>query len=109
MNNSYFFPKVKTWFQNRRMKLKRHQRDSSWMTERYVVNGVPNTPAAHSQVRVVSCQTMSFQTCMRFFLLMNTRYFESLQFVLVQNNKVPNFTAFYNFFFFLVIFVWNDT
>ncbi|KAG1953860.1 homeobox protein NANOG [Pimephales promelas] len=43
------YKQVKTWFQNRRMKLKRHQRDSSCMTERYVVNAVSNASAAHSQ------------------------------------------------------------
>ncbi|XP_051970077.1 homeobox protein Hox-D9-like [Xyrauchen texanus] len=43
------YKQVKTWFQNRRIKLKRNQRDSSWMTERYVINGVPNTPAPHTQ------------------------------------------------------------
>lgn len=30
--------KVKTWFQNRRMKLRRHQKDTSWVSERYTTN-----------------------------------------------------------------------
>ncbi|AWP20840.1 Homeodomain transcription factor Nanog [Scophthalmus maximus] len=32
------YKQVKTWFQNRRMKLRRHQKDSSWVSERYSVN-----------------------------------------------------------------------
>lgn len=30
--------KVKTWFQNRRMKLRRHQKDTSWVSERYTTS-----------------------------------------------------------------------
>lgn len=30
--------KVRTWFQNRRMKLRRHQKDTSWVSERYTIN-----------------------------------------------------------------------
>lgn len=33
--------KVKTWFQNRRMKLKRHQKENGWVNERYANNGYP--------------------------------------------------------------------
>uniref|UniRef100_A0A8C2XJV1 Nanog homeobox n=1 Tax=Cyclopterus lumpus TaxID=8103 RepID=A0A8C2XJV1_CYCLU len=29
------YKQVKTWFQNRRMKLRRHQKDTSWVSERY--------------------------------------------------------------------------
>ncbi|KAM6900526.1 homeobox protein NANOG [Xenentodon cancila] len=32
------YKQVKTWFQNRRMKLRRHQKDTSWVSERYAVN-----------------------------------------------------------------------
>ncbi|XP_056868582.1 homeobox protein NANOG [Takifugu flavidus] len=36
------YKQVKTWFQNRRMKLRRHQKDSSWISERYAINnGAP--------------------------------------------------------------------
>ncbi|KAG7526518.1 homeobox Hox-B5a-like [Solea senegalensis] len=31
------YKQVKTWFQNRRMKLRRHQKDTSWVSERYTV------------------------------------------------------------------------
>uniref|UniRef100_A0A3B4B8R2 Homeobox domain-containing protein n=1 Tax=Periophthalmus magnuspinnatus TaxID=409849 RepID=A0A3B4B8R2_9GOBI len=31
------YKQVKTWFQNRRMKLRRHQKDNSWASERYSV------------------------------------------------------------------------
>ncbi|XP_061569737.1 homeobox protein NANOG [Cololabis saira] len=31
------YKQVKTWFQNRRMKLRRHQKDTSWVSERYAV------------------------------------------------------------------------
>lgn len=32
------YKQVKTWFQNRRMKLRRHQKDNSWVSERYTNN-----------------------------------------------------------------------
>ncbi|XP_019942791.2 homeobox protein NANOG [Paralichthys olivaceus] len=32
------YQQVKTWFQNRRVKLKRHQKDTSWVSERYTLN-----------------------------------------------------------------------
>uniref|UniRef100_A0A3B4ZSU9 Homeobox protein Nkx-2.6-like n=1 Tax=Stegastes partitus TaxID=144197 RepID=A0A3B4ZSU9_9TELE len=32
------YKQVKTWFQNRRMKLRRHQKDTSWVSERYSIN-----------------------------------------------------------------------
>ncbi|XP_053716870.1 homeobox protein NANOG isoform X1 [Synchiropus splendidus] len=32
------YKQVKTWFQNRRMKLKRHQRDNGWLSERSMAN-----------------------------------------------------------------------
>uniref|UniRef100_A0A8C6TBX9 Nanog homeobox n=1 Tax=Neogobius melanostomus TaxID=47308 RepID=A0A8C6TBX9_9GOBI len=32
------YKQVKTWFQNRRMKLRRHQKDNSWASERYTLN-----------------------------------------------------------------------
>uniref|UniRef100_A0A665X5I3 Nanog homeobox n=1 Tax=Echeneis naucrates TaxID=173247 RepID=A0A665X5I3_ECHNA len=32
------YKQVKTWFQNRRMKLRRHQKDNSWVSERYTLN-----------------------------------------------------------------------
>ncbi|XP_051909980.1 homeobox protein NANOG [Hippocampus zosterae] len=31
------YKQVKTWFQNRRMKLRRHQKDNNWVSERYTV------------------------------------------------------------------------
>nr|UNA88630.1 nanog homeobox [Centropyge vrolikii] len=32
------YKQVKTWFQNRRMKLRKHQKDTSWVSERYTAN-----------------------------------------------------------------------
>lgn len=32
------YKQVKTWFQNRRMKLRRHQKDNSWASERYMLH-----------------------------------------------------------------------
>lgn len=43
------YKQVKTWFQNRRMKLRRHQKDNSWASERYTLNkdiaALPNLPS----------------------------------------------------------------
>ncbi|KAM3860785.1 uncharacterized protein ACN63O_015722 [Diretmus argenteus] len=41
------YKQVKTWFQNRRMKLRRHQKDTSWVSERYTMNKEGPNPAAH--------------------------------------------------------------
>ncbi|KAM9839673.1 homeobox protein NANOG [Aulostomus maculatus] len=32
------YKQVKTWFQNRRMKLRRHQKDTNWVSERFTAN-----------------------------------------------------------------------
>ncbi|KAM3860786.1 uncharacterized protein ACN63O_015723 [Diretmus argenteus] len=41
------YKQVKTWFQNRRIKLRRHQKDTSWVSERYTMNKEGPNPAAH--------------------------------------------------------------
>ncbi|KAI9542790.1 hypothetical protein NQZ68_016093 [Dissostichus eleginoides] len=38
------YKQVKTWFQNRRMKLRRHQKDTSWVSERYNRNSPTRGP-----------------------------------------------------------------
>ncbi|XP_068437888.1 homeobox protein NANOG [Clinocottus analis] len=54
------YKQVKTWFQNRRMKLRRHQKDTSWVSERYnkgipmhgtmYANGPPHMPPYQGEV-----------------------------------------------------------
>ncbi|XP_049604766.1 homeobox protein NANOG [Syngnathus scovelli] len=43
------YKQVKTWFQNRRMKLRRHQKDNNWVSERYTTTTTPATSKSHSQ------------------------------------------------------------
>nr|XP_020470948.1 homeobox protein vent1-like [Monopterus albus] len=45
------YKQVKTWFQNRRMKLRRHQKDTNWVCERYTINkGNPIHGAMYSNI-----------------------------------------------------------
>ncbi|XP_012671640.1 homeobox protein NANOG [Clupea harengus] len=49
------YKQVKTWFQNRRMKLKRHQKENGWVSERYANSGYSSVqPASHSQFQADS-------------------------------------------------------
>lgn len=41
------YKQVKTWFQNRRMKLRRHQKDNSWVSERYTGPVYSSGPVAN--------------------------------------------------------------
>ncbi|XP_028822128.1 homeobox protein NANOG [Denticeps clupeoides] len=46
------YKQVKTWFQNRRMKLKRHQKDNTWVSERFPNSGYSTVPTPHSQFQL---------------------------------------------------------
>ncbi|XP_074549710.1 homeobox protein NANOG [Halichoeres trimaculatus] len=45
------YKQVKTWFQNRRMKLRRHQKDNGWALERYTPIMQQNAPTYQEDVR----------------------------------------------------------
>uniref|UniRef100_A0A673B303 Nanog homeobox n=1 Tax=Sphaeramia orbicularis TaxID=375764 RepID=A0A673B303_9TELE len=59
------YKQVKTWFQNRRMKLRRHQKDKNWVSERYAVHksgpvGGPVFPNYSSHIQPVSTPPLLF-------------------------------------------------
>ncbi|XP_047424518.1 homeobox protein NANOG [Mugil cephalus] len=53
------YKQVKTWFQNRRMKLRRHQKDVNWVSDRYSVN--KDSPAHGAVYHNIASHVPHFQ------------------------------------------------
>uniref|UniRef100_A0A8C7HG36 Nanog homeobox n=1 Tax=Oncorhynchus kisutch TaxID=8019 RepID=A0A8C7HG36_ONCKI len=81
------YKQVKTWFQNRRMKLKRHQKDNGWESAGYPNPGYPKMPPRPQFQGEAQTQILDHHS--------NTQQFQEAMFIESRQQNLPYYTGGY--------------